>query len=99
MIRFAEVFADEEKVSALRRQLSWTHIKSLIYLDNPLKPDFYIELCQLEGWSSRQLQERIQSMLFERSAISRQPQQSIESARSRLQADHTERNSECISFT
>ncbi|SEK77015.1 PDDEXK nuclease domain-containing protein [Ectothiorhodospira marina] len=78
MIRFAEVFPDEEKVSAVRRQLSWTHLKSLIYLDDPLKWDFYIELCQLEGWSSRQLQERIQSMLFERSAISRQPEQTIQ---------------------
>ena len=73
MLRFAEAFPDEEKVSALRRQLSWTHIKALIYLDDPLKRDFYTELCRLEGWSSRQLQERIQSLLFERSAISRQP--------------------------
>ena len=30
MLRFAEVFADEEIVSALRRQLSWTHFKELI---------------------------------------------------------------------
>lgn len=78
MIRFAEVFPDEEKVSALRRQLSWTHLKSLIYLDDSLKRDFYIELCQLEGWSSRQLQERIQSMLFERSAISKKPERTIQ---------------------
>ncbi|WP_445000811.1 PDDEXK nuclease domain-containing protein [Halomonas mongoliensis] len=77
MIRFAEIFPEEEKVSALRRQLSWTHLKSLIYLDDSLKRDFYIELCQLEGWSSRQLQERIQSMLFERTAISSKPEQTI----------------------
>ena len=78
MLRFAEAFPDEEKVSALRRQLSWTHIKALIYLDDPLKRDFYTELCRLEGWSSRQLQERIQSLLFERSAISRQPEETIQ---------------------
>lgn len=77
MIRFAEEFPEVEKVSALRRQLSWTHIKSLIYLNDPLKRDFYIELCQLEGWSSRQLQQRIQSMLFERTAISRKPDETI----------------------
>jgi hypothetical protein len=41
MIRFAEVFPDEQIVSALRRQLAWTHFKSLIYLDDPLKRDFY----------------------------------------------------------
>ncbi|WP_416137509.1 PDDEXK nuclease domain-containing protein [Halomonas sp. HK25] len=77
MIRFAEVFPEEETVSALRRDLSWTHLKMLIYLDDSLKRDFYIELSRLEDWSSRQLQERIQSMLFERSAISKKPEETI----------------------
>ncbi|MEJ8859866.1 PDDEXK nuclease domain-containing protein [Variovorax robiniae] len=77
-LRIAETFPDEEIVSALRRQLSWTHIKTLMYLDDPLKRDFYIELCRLEHWSSRQLQERIGGMLYERSAISRKPDQTIE---------------------
>lgn len=51
--------------------MSWTHLKTLIYIDDPVKRDFYIELCRLERWSSRQLHGRIQSMLFERSALSR----------------------------
>lgn len=76
-LRAAETFPDEAIVSALRRQLSWTHIKTLMYLDDPLKRDFYIELCRLEGWSSRQLQERMGSMLYERSAISRKPEDTI----------------------
>lgn len=69
-IRAAEVFPDESIFSALRRELSWTHLKMLMYVEDPLKRDFYIELCRLERWSSRQLQERMQSMLFERSALS-----------------------------
>ena len=72
-MRMAEVFPDEAILSALRRELSWTHLKTLMYVDDPHKRDFYIELCRLERWSSRQLQERMQSMLFERSALSRQP--------------------------
>ena len=44
IIRFAEVFPDEGIVSALRRQLSWTHFKELIYLDDALKRGFYAEL-------------------------------------------------------
>ncbi|KGS54501.1 hypothetical protein X961_6156 [Burkholderia pseudomallei MSHR5613] len=76
-IRVAEVFPDEPILSALRRELSWTHLKTLMYVDDPLKRDFYIELCRLEHWSSRQLQERMQSMLFERSALSRQPDEVI----------------------
>lgn len=71
------MFPDEPILSALRRELSWTHLKTLMYVDDPLKRDFYIELCRLEHWSSRQLQERMQSMLFERSALSRQPDEVI----------------------
>jgi predicted nuclease of restriction endonuclease-like (RecB) superfamily len=76
-LRFAEIMPDEHIVSALRRQLSWTHFKSFIYIDDPIKRDFYIELCRKEKWSSRQLGERIGSMLFERTAISRKPEKTI----------------------
>lgn len=57
-MRAAEVFPDEGILSALRRELSWTHLKTLMYIDDPLKRDYYIELCRLERWSSRQLHER-----------------------------------------
>ncbi|EDS99572.1 protein of unknown function DUF1016 [Burkholderia ambifaria IOP40-10] len=70
-MRGAEVSPDEAILSALRRELSWTHLKTLMYAEDPLKRDCYIELCRVERWSSRQLQERTQSMLFERSALSR----------------------------
>jgi predicted nuclease of restriction endonuclease-like (RecB) superfamily len=76
-VRLAEVFPDEQIVSALRRQLPWTSIKSLIYIDEPLKREFYLEMCKMEGWSSRTLNERIQSMLFERTAISKKPDKTI----------------------
>jgi len=72
-MQFAETFPDEQIVYALRRQLSWTHFRSLIPVGDPLKREFYIEMCRLEKWSSRQLQERMQSMLFERTAISKKP--------------------------
>ena len=73
MIRFAEVFPDLEIVSALRAQLGWTHFRQIIALDDPLKRDFYAEMCRLERWSTRTLQKKIQSMLFERTALSRKP--------------------------
>ena len=53
MIRFEEVFRNEEIVSALWRELSWTHFKQIIYLDDPLKRDFYAEMCRIERWSTR----------------------------------------------
>jgi predicted nuclease of restriction endonuclease-like (RecB) superfamily len=77
MLRFAEVFPDPEIVSALRRQLSWTHFKRLIYLDDALKRDFYAEMCRVEGWSTRMLEQKIDSMLYERTALSKRPEKLI----------------------
>lgn len=85
-VRLAETFPDEQILSALRRELSWTHLKTLIYVDDSLKRDFYMEMSRLEGWSSRQLQERIGSMLYERSAISKRPEQTISHELERLRA-------------
>jgi predicted nuclease of restriction endonuclease-like (RecB) superfamily len=73
MIRFAETFPDRRIVSALGRQLSWTHFRRLIYLDDPLVREFYAEMCRIERWSTRILDAKIQGMLFERTAISRKP--------------------------
>ena len=73
----ARTFAHDEIFSALRRKLSWTSIKTLMYIDDPLKRDFYIEMCKLNGWSSRTLEGRIKSMLYERTAISRKPEETI----------------------
>ncbi len=78
-LRVAESFPDEAILSALWRELSWTHIKTLAYMDDTLKRNFYTEICRLERWSVRQLQERIQSLLFERTAISKQPEITIQS--------------------
>lgn len=72
-----ETFPDEQIVHALRAQLTWTHIKTIMYIENKLKREFYIELCKNERWSSRQLNERINSMLYERTAISKKPEKTI----------------------
>ncbi len=74
MIQFAEVFPDEEIVATLWRQLSWSHFRELLPLDKPFQRDFYAEMCRIEGWSVRALSERIDSMLYERTALSKQPE-------------------------
>lgn len=73
MVQFAEVFADEQIVVSLIRQLSWTHFLALIPMKDPLQRQFYIEMCCLERWSVRTLRGRIDSMLFERTALSSKP--------------------------
>src|SRR5581483_4687188 len=75
--RFAEVFPDAQIVSALRTQLGWTHFRQIIALDDPLKRDFYAEMCRVERWSTRALEKKIGSMLFERTALSKKPEKLI----------------------
>jgi predicted nuclease of restriction endonuclease-like (RecB) superfamily len=77
MIRFAEVFSDQKILSALRRQLSWTHFKKLVYIEDPLKRDFYAEMCRIERWSTRTLERKMCGMLYERTALSRKPAELI----------------------
>ena len=73
MMQFAEVFPSEEIVVPLIRHLSWTHFLVLLPVKDPLARDFYAQMCQLEGWSVRTLRERVDSLLYERTALSRQP--------------------------
>lgn len=87
MLRFADAFPDEEIVSALRRQLSWTHFKRLAYIEDRLKRDFYTEMCRIERWSTRTLDQRIDSMLYERTALSRQPESVIDAELATLRDD------------
>lgn len=87
MIRFAEVFPDELILSALRRELSWTHFKQIIYLDDPLKRDFYSEMCRIERWSTRTLEKKIAGMLFERTSLSKKPDDLVRHELDNLRAE------------
>ena len=77
MIQFAEVYPNVEIVHALRTQLSWTHIRQLLVIDEPIKRDFYATMAIQERWSTRTLDERIGALLFERTAISKKPDETI----------------------
>ena len=87
MIRFAEVFPDREIVSALLTQLGWTHFLFLLPMEDPLKRDFYAEMCRIERWSTRRLQEKIGGMLFERTALSKKPAKLAEQELQKLRAE------------
>ena len=76
-IKLNIVFQDITIVHTLCAQLSWSHIRNLIYIENPIKREFYIQMTVHERWSVRTLQERMHSMLFERTAISKKPEQTI----------------------
>lgn len=73
MVQFAEAFPDQEIVVTLSRQLSWSHFQALLPLSKPLQREFYAEMSRVEAWSVRTLRDRIDSMLYERTALSRKP--------------------------
>ena len=57
--------------------MTWTHLRRLIYIDDPLKREFYIAMTANERWSVRVMNECINSMLYERTQISRLPEETI----------------------
>lgn len=73
MMQFAQIFNDEQIVVSLIRQLSWTHFIALIPIKDELQRDFYTQMCRIEGWNVKTLRKKIDSMLFERTALSKKP--------------------------
>ncbi len=87
MVRLARLYPDEKIMSTLSTQLSWSHFVELTALEDPLKRQFYSEMCRLEHWSVRDLRKRLDGMLYERTVISRQPEQVIEHDLKQLQKE------------
>lgn len=77
MIKFAKLFPERKIVSTLSRQLSWSHFVIICSIDDDLKRDFYAEMCRVQRWSIRALQKQLGSMLYERIALSKKPENVI----------------------
>lgn len=75
MVKFAEAFPEKQIVATLSQALSWSHFRELLPLERPLQRDFYAEMCRVERWSVRTLRQKIDSMLYERTAISKKPEE------------------------
>lgn len=58
-------------------KLSWTHIRTLLPIKDDLKRNFYATLCQRENWNTRTLKERVNCLLYERTALSKLPEKTI----------------------
>ena len=87
MIRFAEVFPEGKILSTLLRELSWSHFVEIIPLKDGLQRDFYAEMCRIERWSVRTLRKKIDGMLYERTAISKKPEELVKKELSALREE------------
>ncbi|MES2732761.1 MAG: DUF1016 N-terminal domain-containing protein [Bacteroidota bacterium] len=76
-LSFYKSFPEQKIVSTLSSLLSWSHVVEILKQKEPIKREFYMTLCANEGWSVRELNGPIDSMLFERSAISNKPEGTI----------------------
>lgn len=77
MGRFAELFPDERILVSLIQELTWTHFIALLPLKDPLAREFYAEMCRVERWSVRILRQKINGMLFERTALSKNSEEVV----------------------
>ena len=77
MMQFAKLFPDFQIVAPLARQLSWSHFLILFPIKDPLSREFYLTMSVSEKWTKRTLRNKIDSMLYERTAISSKPEEVI----------------------
>ena len=84
MIRFAKLYPDHTIIATSLRQLSWSHIVLICQIDDVIQRDFYLEMARVERWSVRETRNKINAMLFERTAISKKPEEIIKTEINKL---------------
>lgn len=83
MCKVAALF-DNENIATLSQQLSWSHLIELTTVENELKREFYTRMNVVEKWGVRELRDNMGKMLFERTAIAKQPEELIRKELSQL---------------
>lgn len=74
MKQFYELYKDEEKVSTLLTQLSWSnHLKIMSACKTMDERIFYMNMCIKEKYSARELARQIDSGYYERYMLSQKP--------------------------
>ncbi|HPI02787.1 MAG TPA: PDDEXK nuclease domain-containing protein [Candidatus Goldiibacteriota bacterium] len=68
-------------LDALRQELSWTHYRILIRIDNKQARDFYEIECAVNHWSARELERQKSTLLFERLALSKNKKEVMKMAK------------------
>ena len=70
--------------NSLRSQLSWTHYRLLLRIDNEDKREYYIAETSKNNWSVRQMERQINSQLFERLLLSNDKESVLAVARNEV---------------
>ena len=89
MMRFAQIFPNIQILSPLVSILSWSHFLIVMSLKDELQREFYLTMAASERWSKRTLQDKIDGMLYERTAIAQKPDEVIKAELASLRDDNT----------
>lgn len=87
MLKFYRAFPDINILATLSPKLSWSHFIELVTLEEEVKRMFYTKMAIAENWSVRLLRERMDSMLFERTALSKKPGKLIKQELKKIESD------------
>lgn len=87
-VRSAYLFSEDEIRYATSTQLNWTHLRILMAVSDNLARQFYMEMCNIERWSTRTLEEKIDEQLYERTAISRRSEEVIKQELQKVRETH-----------
>jgi predicted nuclease of restriction endonuclease-like (RecB) superfamily len=82
------MFREEKKLYALRRELTWTHYRMIMRVENPSAREYYINEAAEQSWSTRQLERNIHSLYYERLLSSRDKQQALTQSAAAIEAYH-----------
>lgn len=64
--QFYRTFPSDEKLYALRRELTWTHWRLVMRVEDSAARDYYISECAEQGWNTRTLERNIATQSFAR---------------------------------
>ena len=77
MMQFSSRFPDLQIVTPLVAQLSWSHFLQVMPIEDDLARNFYLTMAADQRWSKRTLKAKIDGMLYERTAIAKQPEEVV----------------------
>ena len=75
--QFYQIFPENEIRYAVRSELTWTHYRSIMRLDNPDARKYYIAEAANQNWGTRQLDRNISTLYYERLLSTRNKKETL----------------------
>ncbi len=84
LYKMTQFYRQFPKLDAARLNLSWTHYRLLLRLDDPLARDWYADEAATQHWSTRQLERQMGTLYYERLLASKDRKSVLKEAEKKL---------------